>query len=71
MRQEIERVPVPGCDGRLPLFPAAGRTEVSYRRADGGALTDEDFAALELLLAAHRMTGSAPARPGRPKEPQA
>ncbi|MFE9252880.1 hypothetical protein [Streptomyces sp. NPDC007088] len=48
--------------GKRPAPPFSSaptvRTEVTWRRDDGGPLTDGDFAALERLLAAYRRAGT-------------
>ncbi|MFJ6437757.1 hypothetical protein [Streptomyces sp. NPDC091416] len=41
-----------------PLPAPAVRTELTWRRYDGGALTDGDFVALERLLSAYRLAGA-------------
>ncbi|MFF2228928.1 hypothetical protein ACFVV7_37045 [Streptomyces globisporus] len=43
---------------RPPVSAPTVRTELTWRRDDGGALTDGDFDALERLLAAYRRTGT-------------
>ncbi|MFE0777023.1 hypothetical protein [Streptomyces sp. NPDC058861] len=51
MHQDTHRAPAASApdQGQLPLFAPAARTTLTYRRDDGGPLTDDDFARLHAL----------------------
>ncbi|MGW6202221.1 hypothetical protein ACWF9B_00990 [Streptomyces sp. NPDC055089] len=58
MNQDIHRTPAGPSQGQQALFTPATATTLTCRREDGGPLTDDDFSALERLVAAYRMAGS-------------
>ncbi|WP_331759318.1 hypothetical protein [Streptomyces anulatus] len=58
MNQDTQRTPAGPGQGQQTLFAPATRTTLTCCGEDGGPLTDDDFAALELLLAAYRVAGS-------------
>lgn len=52
MDQDTLCTPAGPGQGQQALFTPATATTLTCRREDGGPLTDDDFAALERLLAA-------------------